>query len=201
MSDAAVFSGVQAYVLTARDVFCGTVASLLGVHGTVVDDVVVWQGPPYMGRNRSAICARFLQSSFETLVMVDADMEFDAAALATLIDASVTTGGVVGGLYVSARRGGGELFLEAWRQGDDGRLVALDTPPAGLDAVDAVGAGLIVIPRRVLEVVPAPWFPDRADEDLRFCVAARAERVPVFVHGGVLVAHARTLPFYPGGDR
>ena len=190
---------VLAVVLTARDVFAGTVASLICVHCTVVNEVQVW--PPYIGRNRTAICRAFLASRHDMLVMVDADMQFGPDALATLVHAADMTHGIVGGLYTSTRRGGSEVFLEAWRADADGHLTALTDPPAGCDAVDAVGAGLMVIPRRVLEAMSDPWFPDGSDEDLRFCLAARALGITVFVHGGVPVGHARTLPFFPGGAR
>jgi hypothetical protein len=95
----------------------------------------------------------------------------------------------------------------------DGVTTYLEKVPEGVEEVDYIGTGMLLLHRGVLERMredpiredPAgmPWFAyDVVDselhaEDYTFCHRARLHGYPVKVHGGVVVGHCKRVRLYP----
>lgn len=75
---------------------------------------------------------------------------------------------------------------------------------AGLQAVEAVGTGCLLVQREVFAHLGAPWFvPDEVGpnagtcEDLNFCDRARAAGYPIYVDTDLVVPHLTVLGMTP----
>ena len=78
----------------------------------------------------------------------------------------------------------------------DGRYLEVDLDAeGGLEEVDLVGGGSVLIQRHVLEAMPEPWFDTRpgTSSDYVFCERVREAGFKVYVDTSVCVGHVTTL--------
>lgn len=106
-------------------------------------------------RARNSMAARFLQTEFQKLIFIDADIEFQAEDVARLwnLDADVCAG-----VYCMKRK---DAPPSAWR---DGKLIDLKNCPSEPFEVDYAGTGFFVVDRCVLLKMRAAW-PEREHDE------------------------------------
>lgn len=153
---------------------------------------------------RNLVVERFLESSSTHLWFVDSDMTFAPDTVDRLLEADAP---IVSALCFGQRyhqKGGLSFFTVMFRREPDGFVRVEDYPPDEVIAVDAVGAGCILIHRDVFEDPNVrdpgllPWYAEIADteivygEDVTFCLRARKAGWPVKVHTGVQAGHIKT---------
>lgn len=107
-------------------------------------------------RARNLQAAQFLETGYQKMMFIDADIEFEPEAVAKLwnLDAPVAVG-----LYPMKRKDAPPL--SAWRHG---KLVELSGCPEGPFEVDYAGTGFMLIDRSVLEKMRAAW-PEREHDE------------------------------------
>lgn len=152
--------------------------------------------------NRNLIAAWFLRSEYTHLCMLDAD-HLHAANIVEALARPMTQDPnrlIVAG--VNFRR---TYAYEPciYRADADGRLAPVtDWDRTGLNKVDGVGTGCIMIARSVFETIPRPWFEYTyafaADdlypaEDLDFCVKARNAGIDIYADGRITSPHLGEL--------
>lgn len=163
---------------------------------------------------RNALAAEFLRRpQLHWLLFIDADMEVPADTLTRLL---AVPGDVVGGLYAGRlpphHLEAGRVIEQAatpdpLRPTDNPECICemIDWDEVGqVVEVDILGAGVMLIYRRVLEKLEAPWFvPNRGtgrlpepgqaghgmNEDLNFTVRAKAEGFRVICDTRVQAVH------------
>jgi hypothetical protein len=116
---------------------------------------------------------------------------------------------VVGALYAGRMRGHPPLANGDIQYGlecgyADGREHRWEDVCGTLAACDWVGAGALLVRRRVLEALaPGAWFTSDEtgeNEDMEFCAKARAAGFPIYVEGRVRVAHLQLTGVLPQSD-
>ena len=138
-------------------------------------------------KRNAAVTLLLEHKQFEWLLMLDSDMR---PLPDTLLRLLAHDRPIVSALYRQKR----PPFKFVAARADNGPL-ALD---AGLQLVESVGAGCILIRRAVLEALPGPhWFKANdqdALEDVNFALAAAAAGFPVYVDTSLEVAHLTVAP-------
>lgn len=159
----------------------------------------------YVPMNRDYLARRVLEDRADWMLTVDSDMSFDAADVLELLRSSDVEGDpdvrVVGGLYVAPLRDG--MGAVAWTRFQDERL-SIDAK--GLQPVDVVGTGLLLVHRTVLVDVLerfgtifdyAPDFEQNLGEDVNFCRRARAVGHQPYVNMAVRAGHVKDVHLVP----
>lgn len=154
---------------------------------------------------------RFLTTDAQWLLMIDSDMVFTPADILTLLEAAdATHRPIVGGLCVGTGQAHSQgIAAEAgWFVDGTIRRVSPATT-GGLAQVDFVGAGALLVHRRVYEHLatlhprPQPWFQEvvfdgRVDgEDWTFCRRATSAGFPIYVHADVRMGHVKSFVITP----
>ncbi|MGE3620751.1 MAG: hypothetical protein AB7L84_09840 [Acidimicrobiia bacterium] len=186
-----------------------------------VGNIVRVCGGVYVDRNRGDAVRDFLDSDFEWLFMLDADMAWDADSLHRLLEvADPVERPIVAGLYFSGGRMGGVMMPMIFELGADGHTrPVLDFPRDAIIEIHATGGGFCLWHRSVFEKMaesygtlpdgstnPLPFFADEIrdgrqyGEDIVACLRARALGFPIFMHTGVTAIHKKpaylTVGFY-----
>lgn len=192
-------------------------------HGRILrgDKLAMRTHPGELPVGRNAAVRSFLDDfSAPWLLWVDTDMGFPADSLERLLAvADPVERPVVGGLCFGWKEdrgdGAGGYRCHAmptiydWLRGEDGGGVFAPRthyPANTLVRCHGTGSAFVLIHRQVLEGVRAAygdaWYdriPNplnagrRIGEDLSFCMRANALSVPIHVHTGVRVTHAKTF--------
>lgn len=176
-----------------RDVFLGWVAPMFGMCSLTAQSIVsavmdADTGPrieradsvvsgPLIAAARTRLVRMFLESPADWLLQVDADMVFVPQQVGALLKAGhPTSRPILGALYVASGQLMGEntQWAEAgrWRKPQPRRLDVATTPNRPM-AVDFVGAGMLLVHRRVFEAMdtptagPQPWFQETEDDGPR----------------------------------
>jgi hypothetical protein len=150
----------------------------------------------------------------EWLLMLDADMTFDASVLEHLFEGVRTAEGkiarpVVGGLCFAGGHGG--IYPTMYRivdpktNGGDAISIVTDFEEDEVVEVDATGAACLLIHRGVLEYLaenyeePCRWFAESVylgqefGEDWTFCVRIRQANVPIYVNTAAKTGHVKSV--------
>jgi hypothetical protein len=159
--------------------------------------------------NRNRLVREFLAhpAAAEWLWVLDPDIKFPPDTCSRLLGvADPVEASIVAAAYWN-EYDGGERCLTWHAQTDDGlRLFRRLPDVAGAVEIGSCGMGCTLIHRTVFESLaeahsddPWPWFghdiidtsngPDRAGEDVTFCVRAREQGFRVVGHCGVVVEH------------
>lgn len=150
---------------------------------------------------RNAACDRALKQGYQWLFFLDDDVVCPPDTINRLKGHGKD---VVSGIYYRRQEPIKPVALR-WKQ-HEGKRVAVhieDFTPGEVVEADIVGAGCLLIHRRVLEEVGAPWFewlldpfirkdiPDgeRVSEDFDFCNKAKAKGFRVFLDTGIQCQH------------
>lgn len=159
-------------------------------HGSLVVNNDVYSSSISVARNRLAEV--FLRNAetygLEHMLWIDSDMVPPPdAALRLLRRARETGGDMVTALYFSRQMPFAPLCWDL-----DRRRVDPDAGRTDPFEVAACGFGCVLLRRRVLDLVPQPWFDMNVpgwSEDLQFCEAARGAGARIFIDPTFEVGH------------
>jgi len=138
--------------------------------------------------NRHRIVKDFLDGDFDFLISIDSDNPPRNNVL-DLVFLDLDVVGCPTPVWANKLRGGYPIYWNALHAVDGGFHPHHVTENEGLVEVDAVGAGCLIVARRVLEKVKQP-FADKFDglgfrdmgHDYSFCVKAKEAGFRVFAH-------------------
>lgn len=108
------------------------------------------EGGPLISRARNIILERFLETEAEYLLCTDTDTVFEARDVQFLLEAGKP---IVGALYYGILGGNPNSTFPVALTYQGGILQSLDQAPSSLTRVDAVGMGLTLIRREVVEAL------------------------------------------------
>lgn len=135
------------------------------------------------------------------VMFLDTDMRFPANTIERLL---VHDKPVVAANYV---RRGGHIRPLCWAYDADGRhqVVYTDKEDTGVEEIELVGTGCMLIKREVFETLPLPWFtipwnPETKEfmgEDIYFCREVRRAGFEIFIDHDLSkeVAHIGTYEY------
>ena len=164
---------------------------------------------PLISKARNYACEIFLKDTdSDYMLWCDSDMVFTGKDVQTLLDAM--DGGrrpIVGAVYYGWNSGIRRMHSTAMKLDDKGiywSLMEDEIPEKGCKRVDAVGMGLTLIHRKVLEALKPDserlWpfaeiiYNDRSiGEDITFCMRARQKGFRTWLCGDARAGHAKTL--------
>ncbi len=148
---------------------------------------------------RNKIVRDFLKTNADALVMCDDDVIPSPGFIDMLVACPYD---IVGAAVPIAKMPAHPVFINAFDVTDDGRIMTTPLPPNGHKEIDAIGTGLILIHRRVLEDkrMTRP-FDQQFDkdgcilvgQDLEFCRRAKAFGYSVGVTMDALTDHYISL--------
>jgi len=188
---------------TVHACFLDSVVNLQGSFRPYMLGIMSAQSGPLLSKARNLIVEGFLSTNSNYLLFADTDMHFLPGAVEALYEADKP---IVGALYYGVNQEDGTTFPVALTK-QDGVYKPLpggDIPERGCKRVDAVGMGLTLIKREVLEsldVNPATLQPfsetimeGRAvGEDVTFCLRAKQKGFHTWLCGDARVGHAKTF--------
>ena len=129
----------------------------------------------HLSRNRNLCCKETINNKYDWLLFLDSDIGIiDETFIDKLLDTAYKFGAqIVGGAYRMKKND--ELIYIAGHKKSDGKYDNIKQKPKwGL--VNAVGTGIMIIAKQVLEKMPDPWFTivdkpnlDIMPEDFEFC--------------------------------
>jgi hypothetical protein len=172
----------------------GTVVSLQELELPPGSQVLIAHGSTALVLKRNTLVRQFLaaQPKLAWLLFLDADMVFPPHTIRRLLAWNVD---VVSGLY--GYKSDGEPVV-GWLGDEQDRAV---NDVTGLTEVKEVGAGCLMIRRRVVEAVVAePWFQANLEdiqEDVAFCQKVRAAGLKVHVDADFVVGHIGPVAVTP----
>jgi len=147
--------------------------------------------------NRNLIAKEFLESDADFLLTIDSDTVPEKNPL-EMVKYDLD---IVGGVY-PAWKEISYIWL-ALRQAEDGSFVSVPKEERhGLVEVDGLGAGCLMIKRRVLEDIKTPFI-DKLDmevgnralgHDMYFCERARAKGYKVWADWNMVCDHLKEIP-------
>lgn len=105
---------------------------------------------PLISRARNIILERFLQTEADYILCTDTDTVFESGDVRLLLEADKP---IVGALYYGILGGNPNSTFPVALTYQNGVLQSLDQAPSGLTRVDAVGMGLTLIRREVVEAL------------------------------------------------
>ena len=153
-----------------------------------------------IAKNRNRLTAWFLASDFEWLLYLDDDQILLPGTIERLIAHGKD---VVGGVYVS--RDFPFLPMLYDRENEAGKVGFRECLPGdrGLVSVKAIGAGCLLVHRRVLEALREPYWtvgqilPDALSDDIEFCRRVRQAGFDVWCDLDTRVGHKSHCTLWP----
>jgi GT2 family glycosyltransferase len=148
---------------------------------------------------RSQGCRRMLDTDHEWMFFLDDDVIPPPDTINRLLAYNAD---IVGGLYYRRQMPPAPVMMRDV-EGEGGQWIT-DYPPGSLVEADLIGSGCMLVKRKVLEIMPPPWFewkcdpyrwPDlkpyeRCSEDYDFCRKARALGFKLYVDTSIQCHHA-----------
>lgn len=159
------------------------------------------EGGPLISRARNMILEKFLQTDADYLLMTDTDVVFEPRDVRFLLEARKP---IVGALYYGILGHNPTSTFPVALTYQSGLLQSLDQAPKRLTRVDAVGMGLTLIERRVVEALK----PDSSQnvpfaemvingrhhgEDATFCIRAKEVGFDTWLQPKARVGHAKVV--------
>jgi hypothetical protein len=147
---------------------------------------------------RSLGCQRTLETGHEYMFFLDDDIILPPDIIPRLMARNKD---IVGGLYYRRQLPAAPVMMKETEQGTQW---ICDYQPGSLVEADLIGSGCLLVKRKVLEIMPPPWFewkcdpfrwPDlkpmeRCSEDYDFCRKARALGFKLYVDTSIQCHHA-----------
>ncbi len=150
-------------------------------------------GGTHVDQARNTIVRRALAAAPDVshILMIDDDIVAEPRSLLQLLAHDVP---VVGGLYferlpphrpVVYKRGSGHA---------SGYVPFEDFAPSGLQEVDGIGGGFLLVRREVYEAIDPPWFANQfpVSEDVYFCAKAQQAGFRILLDAGMRLGHLTT---------
>lgn len=161
-----------------------------------------YSGKP-ISHNRNQIVKDFMVGDFDFLLMIDDDQAPIGDDPLELVRLNKAIVGLPTPIYNEVKNPDNPIAWNVGRDSEQGNWDLIQLEDVGLVEVDAVGTGIMLIARRVLEhpAMRAP-FMDKFDEDgiriqgldFLFCRRAREAGFKVYVHTKYLSEHFVELP-------
>lgn len=196
---------VIAVPLASPFIYWRTVAAILEMERPVQSDLMVFQGA-LVDRARNRLVEQMLKHPMEAthLLFLDADIVPPADLLKKLLKDDQP---IVSGLYRKRLPPYEPMAFTKDLQGRY-RPVNLKRRKSGLERVDVVGAGCLLIRREVFEKIEPPWFASEwrdeghLSEDFSFCEKARSLGLEIFVDRSASALHLEPIGIgtAPGGS-
>lgn len=142
----------------------------------------------------------FLESDCDFLFLTNDDQIYPSDTLSRLLSHDKD---IVSGLYLRRSFPFEPIIFSEENEQGIARTHYLKDGETGLIPVVACGSGAVLIRRKVLETLPAPWWkvgtvaPDLISEDLTFCHDARRAGFEVWCDLDVRVGHITVTPIFP----
>ncbi len=187
---------VIAIPLAGPMIYWRTVAAILEMEKPSESDLMVFQGA-LVDRARNYLVERMLAHPMAPthLLFLDQDILVQPETLTRLLRADRP---VVSAMY-RRRLPPHEPMAFLKKGGRKKLLQPISLKKHGLQAVDIVGAGCLLIRRDVFSKIRPPWFTSEwqreghLSEDFSFCEKLRKARVPVFVDLSTPVLHLEVM--------
>lgn len=184
---AGVFVGVLSNELARFSAFF---QSLLGVMGCLPPGSGLgWAKGVNIPKACNSLATQMLSGSYGWLWVMGDDHAFEPDIVARLLEHDVD----IVAPHCLKRYPPWEPVLYD-REGD--MYVHPQLPESGLTEVHAAGSAGMLIKRRVLETVEAPWFEGR-NEDIGFCEKARAAGFDIYCDPEILLGHITLATVQP----
>lgn len=164
------------------------------------------EGGPLISRARNMVLERFLETEAEYILTTDTDTVFETEDVRFLLEADKP---IVGALYFGILGGNPVSTFPVALTYQDGVLQSLDQAPDSLVRVDAVGMGLTLIRREVVEALEPdhelnkPFAeaiykqPDGSfrhhGEDAVFCLEAMKHGFETWLEPKARIGHRKTV--------
>lgn len=182
-------------------VYTGFMESVLGCLGEFKLIVNGAEGGPLISRARNMLLERFLKTDAQFLLMVDTDIVFTASDVRLLLQAGKP---IVGALYYGILGHNPNSTFPVALTKRDGVLQSLDKTPKSLCRVDAVGMGLTLIRRDVVEALDPHSGLNRPfaemiyngrhhGEDAVFCLEAMKAGFETWLEPKARVGHIKSI--------
>jgi 2-polyprenyl-3-methyl-5-hydroxy-6-metoxy-1,4-benzoquinol methylase len=140
---------------------------------------------------RNEIVERFLRGDAEYLLWIDSDTIWEPNDIQSLMDVLDHGADIATGIQFAA--GSHRLPIIRRLNLEYGVMEPIAKLPEGgvPFEIDGCGFGFILMRRKVLETIKAPWFEFRQgfSEDLNFCLLAKLAGFRIWAHPGVLLGH------------
>ena len=136
----------------------------------------------YLDKARNELTLQALKTGATHLLWLDCDMKFPQDALMRLLGHRKE---IVGANYAHRRYPiRHTAFKEVSRESSDKHVQCRTRPDStGLEPVDAIGFGLLLVQASVFHAMEHPWFivDQQYGEDVRFCLDAKAAGFQTYV--------------------
>lgn len=151
-----------------------------------VVDMLLHPEKPRLPANPNGVNPAYGQATH--VLFIDDDMVVPPDGLLRLLAHNEP---LVGGLYFGRQP---PHLPVAYRYVDDGQWIPVTNYARGLQVVDAIGFGFMLVAREVLEKMERPWFEfsDKMGEDMYFCEQAKKLGYQVLLDGDVVCRHLTT---------
>ena len=184
---------VYVAILNARPVTLKWAFSLRNLQLPPGNNVACFSGMPF-DHARNEACKVVLQQGFQWLFFLDDDVITPPDAFFRLAGRGLD---IVSGLYIRRNE---PILPVALLDTRPKPTFVTNFKPGDVFEADMVGAGCLLIHRRVLERVPPPWFErtldrddlkeeEKASEDFVFCRKAKKLGFKIFVDSSVQCQH------------
>lgn len=165
--------------------------SLLGVMGNLPPGSGLgWAKGVNIPKACNRLVAQMLEGTYEWLWIMGDDHTFDNDIVVRLIEHDVDV--VVP--HCLGRYPPWDPVV--WNQDEDGLYFRPNLPKSGLTEIHAAGSAGMLIRRRVLEAVEAPWFEGR-NEDIGFCEKAREAGFSIYIDPEIRLGHVTLATVRP----
>lgn len=183
------------------------VRALMGLHKArpILDTLYVEVGGGNLDRGRNLLVQKFLKTEAEWLLQIDTDSFFGVEHYDRLLKTAETRD-IVSGLYFANERPP-RPAMSRWEEDGHAKYVGDWNEHDVLD-VDSVGAGFLLVNRRVYEKMDHPeeyrgragsWFTQDKlgpigqllNEDSSFCLRAQEHGYRIYVDTDVFVGHIK----------
>lgn len=190
-----------------RNEFMSSILTAWATMGHRIPSAITRNSGPLIDVMRNRLVREFLKTPHEWMLMLDADMMLEDGCISTLLEtADPIERPIVGGLAFG-RDPDGVIFPTMYRMvGENSEFArAENVPPNTLVSVDATGCAVLLVHRKVFESVqkwskePYVWFQETqigdrvVGEDITFCLRARNDGYPIYVHTGAKTVHMKDV--------
>lgn len=150
---------------------------------------------------RNYIVEAFLNDpgNYEYLLMIDADMVVPK----NLLDLCRLGKPIISAFCLMYKDGG--IVPTVLEEVPQGVRIKKSFPLGTLVEVDSTGSGVLLIQRKVFEILEPPFFKYETDEkgiltrgqDFYFCAKAKKAGFKIYVHTGMFTSHYKTIDLLP----
>lgn len=156
-----------------------------------VTDMLLHPEKPRLPQHPNGVDRRY--GDVQKVLFIDDDMLVPPDGLLRLLAHNEP---LIGGLYFGRQP---PHLPVAYRFVEDGQWIPVTNYARGLQVVDAIGFGFMLVDVKVLKQMERPWFEfsDKMGEDMYFCEQAKKLGYTVLMDGDVICRHLTTTEVGP----